>query len=347
MSAIKLKLMPYDMGLKIGSTFKNEITYLASLSKPSVVHRLINRFKSISKEGEYLKFISRLDGDLFSFLKGMAVGSNVAVESIIRLNLSGTQFLNATGLGIIIPNEFSNSDGPLIGQNLDVSSDLPKPIAPVRYYFMNNREAAGAQVSFYPGLCSAIFIEKFAIALIPFPTRIKFHGLDPFHLTLRVVLHAKSLEQAIKIIQETPKAGAQIHMLVDMENNAKIIESSPDSIKIKDVSKMTVVGAYPESPEIKKWYVGDIEQLELEKQKVSAVQAIIDSNELLGPGGLYDILTLTKSLGNEGKVDLGAICKAGGEKTTVFSSVFEVAEKMWLFNKAPCSSDYERIWLEL
>lgn len=347
MSAIKLKLMPYDMGLKIGASFKTEINYLASMSKPSIVRKILTKLKSVSIEGEYLKFLSQLDGDLFNFLKGMAVGSNVSVESIIRLNLYGTQMLNSRGIGILVPASHSNSEGPLIGQNLSVSSDLPKPLAAVRYYFLYNREAAGPQVTFYPGIGSAIIIEKFALALIPFPSRTKYPGLDPFQLTLRLVLKAKSIEDVIRIIEETPKSRAQIHILSDNDGTLKIVESSPNSVLVRDVNEMTVVGSYPESPEIKKWYTGSIEELEREKQRVQKIQEIVSSNEKLGPGGLFDILTLTRSLGKFEERELGSICQPGGDLTTLFSSVFEVSEKMWLFNKAPCGSEYERIWLEL
>jgi predicted choloylglycine hydrolase len=196
-----------------------------------------NTFLNLAKSCQ--KYLKNFTPNAYSFLQGIAQGSELSLIEVILLSLHEEIYhLNFKGLGHCSMVGFAKQQ--LLGQNWDWPAKY-FPWAGILHLSMPKRKKL--LTYHYPGLPACQGLNSSGLGIVwtgagYSPIVNPQAGVPTYPIILELLLSCSNVVEAEQFLIRTPRAGSFIFMLGDSENNLIVAEATPNKIFIEKVQRM-------------------------------------------------------------------------------------------------------------
>jgi len=226
MELVKISGTPYERGYEFGKRFKDRIkACLEAEDKFWSARTSSEQTRESAKKNE--KIFESFAPELLEEIRGLGDGSGLEYKRLLSSNISSPYFSPLFCSAFVVLGSLTKNKEPIMGRNVDWSSDSKKHIKYVftrpsnGYSHICSRDLDS--VGYYDGMnekglaigWAGVFTLKSEVA----------PGLLMFFITKLVLERCSSVEEAVKLIKSIPIANATNFIIVD-KNEAAVIETT-------------------------------------------------------------------------------------------------------------------------
>ncbi|MEW6202521.1 MAG: C45 family autoproteolytic acyltransferase/hydrolase [bacterium] len=271
-TVVHLKGEPYEIGYQRGVLLKNEINYaLNSIDKElrqwiteyagvESTTAMVMLFKDLAHNQGISKMLKFIPEEYIEEMQGIADGAGVKYKDILLLNAGYDVIENLTKLycSAFAAASPATADGRLYhGRNLDW--EPPDLIAEQNILFFVQPADGIPFVNIAPSpfvcVVTAMNLQGVSVTInVSLSNEPRTEGMPTFLLLRNIVQHAATIDEAIKMIQTTPRTVGNNILISDGKNNdASLLECSSSRCEIrKPQDGLLWANNHYEHPEMKK-----------------------------------------------------------------------------------------------